>query len=56
MQMAPTGVIGFIPKSEPMVVTLLSLREDTFDLNSRQTFVAALEVDANVERSLIVSD
>lgn len=40
---APTGVVEFVPKSDPMVQRMLSAREDIFDDYNVASFVAALE-------------
>ncbi|MFQ5545406.1 MAG: class I SAM-dependent methyltransferase, partial [Acidiferrobacterales bacterium] len=53
--MAPTGVIEFVQKSDPMVQTLLQLREDIFDDYNEQSFVSALEAKATNFKSVTVS-
>lgn len=39
---APSGVIEFVPKTDPTVQTMLALREDIFDSYSREAFEASL--------------
>jgi ribosomal protein L11 methylase PrmA len=41
--LAPCGLIEFIPKNDPTVQQMLSLREDIFQDYSEQDFVSALE-------------
>ncbi|MFQ5546195.1 MAG: class I SAM-dependent methyltransferase [Acidiferrobacterales bacterium] len=55
VSMAPTGIIEFVQKSDPMVQTLLQLREDIFDDYNEQSFVAALEARATIVKSVTVS-
>ena len=52
---APRGVVEFVPKSDPMVRTLLELREDVFDDYHLEHFVERLERRAHVESSTTVS-
>ncbi len=53
--LAPTGVIEFVPKSDPMVETMLQLREDIFDDYSEESFVRLLQQNAIVVRAVAVS-
>lgn len=46
--LADSGVVEFVGKDDPMVRSMLSLREDVFDDYSEQTFVAALERHATI--------
>jgi len=48
--LAPQGVIEFVPKSDPMVRELLSLREDIFDEYTDAAFDGALARHAEVVR------
>jgi len=48
MNMAPTGVIEFIPKSDPMVQELMRLREDIFDQYTEEAFLAAVASRAQI--------
>jgi ribosomal protein L11 methylase PrmA len=52
---APRGVIEFVPKSDPMVVELLRLREDIFPNYNEQHFVQCLEERVRIVRSETVS-
>ncbi len=49
--LAPSGVIEFIPKEDPMVQELLRLREDVFPDYTRENFLARLQSCARVERT-----
>lgn len=53
--LAPRGVIEFIPKSDPMVVELLRLREDIFDQYTEENFVRCLQQCARIVSSETVS-
>ena len=53
--MAPEGVIEFVQKSDPMVQTLLRLREDIFDDYCEEAFVQHLECSADIVKSATVS-
>jgi ribosomal protein L11 methylase PrmA len=53
--MAPRGVIEFVPKSDPMVVELLRLREDIFPNYNEEHFVKCLEERARIVTSEVVS-
>ena len=48
MKLAPTGVIEFVPKSDPMVQQLLRLREDIFDTYDEEHFLAHVESHGRV--------
>ena len=54
--LAPQGVIEFIPKSDPMVQQLLSLREDIFDDYSEERFLFYLSQSSKIVESKVVSD
>jgi ribosomal protein L11 methylase PrmA len=47
---APTGVIEFVPKSDPMVRRLLALREDIFPDYQREEFLALIARKARIVR------
>jgi ribosomal protein L11 methylase PrmA len=47
---APTGVIEFVPKQDPMVQELLGLREDIFPDYTEEAFVACIEKNARIVR------
>jgi ribosomal protein L11 methylase PrmA len=53
--MAPRGVIEFVPKTDPMVVELLRLREDIFADYNEAHFVRCLEERARIVKSETVS-
>lgn len=55
VSMAPQGVLEFIPKTDPMVQRLLSLREDLFDHYDKATFEKLLGVEARIVQSESVS-
>ncbi len=53
--MAPRGVIEFVPKTDPMVVELLKLREDIFPHYTEEHFVKCLQDRARIVASETVS-
>jgi ribosomal protein L11 methylase PrmA len=53
--LAPTGVIEFVPKSDPMVTHMLRLREDIFDGYSEENLLAAISARARIVKSSVVS-
>jgi ribosomal protein L11 methylase PrmA len=53
--LAPTGVIEFVPKSDPMVTRMLRLREDIFDAYTEENFMAAISTRARIVKSIVVS-
>ena len=53
--MAPRGVIEFVPKTDPMVVELLRLREDIFPDYNEEHFVRCLQQRARIVTSETVS-
>jgi ribosomal protein L11 methylase PrmA len=46
--LAPVGVIEFVQKTDPMVQTLLQLREDIFDDYSEETFLNTIQRRADI--------
>jgi ribosomal protein L11 methylase PrmA len=46
--LAPTGVIEFVPKSDPQTQRLLSLREDIFPDHTREVFGSLLAAKARI--------
>jgi ribosomal protein L11 methylase PrmA len=46
--LAPRGVIEFVPKSDPMVIELLRLREDIFPDYNEESFVRSLQQRARI--------
>lgn len=55
VDMAPQGVIEFVPKGDPMVQRLLQMREDLFDDYEPAAFEAMLSSRARIEQSSQVS-
>jgi len=53
--LAPTGVIEFVPKTDPMVIELLKLREDIFPDYGTEAFEAALGKHAAILRRQTIS-
>ncbi len=54
--LAPTGVVEFVPKEDPTVRRMLSLREDIFPDYAKETFEAALARIAHIGRKAVVSE
>ena len=55
LDMAPRGVIEFVPKNDPMVQRLLQNREDLFDDYTSESFEALLSRRARLEKKATVS-
>ena len=55
VNMAPKGVIEFVPRQDPMVQRLLQLREDLFDDYEPVVFERLLGARARIEKSATVS-
>jgi ribosomal protein L11 methylase PrmA len=55
LDMAPRGVIEFVPKNDAMVQRLLQNREDLFDDYSPETFESLLRSRARMEKKATVS-
>jgi ribosomal protein L11 methylase PrmA len=55
VDMAPQGIIEFVPKHDPMVQRLLQMREDLFDDYDQESFEKYLGRRARVIKSEIVS-
>ena len=55
VDMAPQGVIEFVPKNDAMVQRLLQLREDLFDDYDQASFEAYLGERARINKSATVS-
>ena len=53
--MAPTDVIELVPKDDPIVQNLLSLREDTFPNYTEAYFLNAITQRATILTKEIVS-
>lgn len=56
VDLAPQGIVEFVPKSDPMVQELLRLREDVFDDYDEATFEAALGARAEIAASVTISE
>jgi ribosomal protein L11 methylase PrmA len=54
--MAPTGVIEFVPKADPMVRVMLAQRRDVFDAYDAVAFEAALAARARIGARQTVTD
>ena len=55
VDLAPSGIVEFVPKSDPMVQELLRLREDIFDDYTPESFERVLRSHAEVVKSVPVS-
>lgn len=55
VDLAPAGVVEFVPKTDPMVGELLRLREDVFDEYDEPRFLAALGERAEILETARVS-
>ena len=55
ISMAPQGVIEFVPKSDPMVQRLLSLREDIFADYDEESFRSIVGARARIIKSYNIS-
>jgi len=55
VDMAPQGVIEFVPKNDPMVQRLLQMREDLFDDYDQESFERYLGQRARIVKSETVS-
>jgi ribosomal protein L11 methylase PrmA len=55
VDLAPNGIVEFVPKSDPMVQRLLRLREDIFDDYSDETFTRHLQARAKIVQVVDVS-
>jgi ribosomal protein L11 methylase PrmA len=53
--LAPRGVVEFVPKSDPMVQSLLRHREDIFSDYTKDTFLNYLDREAKIINTAIVS-
>ena len=56
VELAPSGVVEFVPKSDPMVQELLRLREDIFETYDEQHFLSTLQAHAEIIKSMTVSE
>jgi ribosomal protein L11 methylase PrmA len=55
IDLAPNGIIEFVPKSDPMVQRLLRLREDIFDDYGEEAFAKHLQAGAKIVQVAEVS-
>lgn len=55
MDVAPVGIIEFVPKSDPTVVRMLALRDDIFHDYSIETFRAAILDRASIVSETVIS-
>jgi len=55
MGLAPSGVIEFVPKEDPMVQTLLRLREDIFPSYTEENFRECISREARIVKTQVVS-
>jgi len=55
IDLAPAGIIEFVPKSDPMVQSLLRHREDIFPDYSREAFLTQMERKASIVSTAVVS-
>lgn len=55
MGLAPKGVIEFVPKEDPMVHTLLRLREDIFPNYTEKNFRECIARNARIVKTQVVS-
>lgn len=56
VSLAPSGVIEFVPKADPMVQRLLALRADVFEDYDEAHFLSALEVGGRVVKTVRVTE
>jgi ribosomal protein L11 methylase PrmA len=55
IDLAPAGIIEFVPKSDPMVQSLLRHREDIFPDYSQEAFLTQMERKASIVSTAVVS-
>jgi ribosomal protein L11 methylase PrmA len=55
MEIAPTGVIEFVPKSDPRVQTMLRTRKDIFPAYDAEHFRTQVLRRARIEREQVIS-
>lgn len=53
--LAPTGVVEYVPKADPMVQTLLQIREDIFPTYTEERFMQEIQARARVIKTQSVS-
>ena len=55
LKLAPAGVLEFVPKQDPMVQELLTLREDVFPDYTVETFLAHIQARAQIIKTQTIS-
>jgi hypothetical protein len=55
IDLAPCGIIEFVPKSDPMVQSLLRHREDIFPDYRQEAFLTQMERKASIVHTAVVS-
>jgi|KBSMisStaDraftv2_1062788.scaffolds.fasta_scaffold07203_2 ribosomal protein L11 methylase PrmA len=55
LNLAPRGIIEFVPKSDPMVMRLLNLREDIYSDYTLDFFVSHVAGEAEIIKTAVVS-
>jgi ribosomal protein L11 methylase PrmA len=55
VSLAPQGIIEFVPKTDPMVIELIELREDVFQDYSETVFEQSLKSRAKIEKTRTVT-
>ena len=56
IKQAPAGVIEFVPKTDPMIIELLQLREDIFYDYTKEVFEKSIASVANIVRTEVITD
>jgi ribosomal protein L11 methylase PrmA len=55
VSLAPVGVVEFVPKSDPTVITMLSLREDLFPNYTKEVFEDILRQHVQILQSEVIA-
>ena len=55
MSFAPQGVLEFVPKSDPMIQKMLSLRDDIFEGYTEENFMGCIKESADIVGKKIIS-
>jgi hypothetical protein len=55
INLAPAGIIEFVPKSDPMVQSLLRHREDIFSDYTQEAFLGTIDRGASIINTAVVS-
>lgn len=56
VSLAPSGIVEFVPKTDPMVHDMLRLREDVFDQYSKETFLTWIRKSARVVKERKITE